>query len=369
MRNALTAVCLLAINLCGLPAFGQVAGGGDRFGADALLAGRGEADGAVRSAADWPRRRDRLLEAMQRVMGPLPAPSAAPLDVKVLAEERGRTFVRQTIEYTAEVDPRSGRAERVPAYLYLPIDLKAGEKRPAVLALHPTSKLGKAEIAGAGKPNRQYGLELAERGYVVICPDYPSFGDYAKDFAASPHASGTMQGIVNHRRAVDLLISLSQVDGERIGAIGHSLGGHNALFIAAFDSRIKAAVTSCGWNLFPDYYKGDLTGWSSDRYMPRIKSEFGRSPDRMPFDFHEVIATIAPRAVLSISPTQDANFAAEGVRKAVPSVAAVYALLGAERAFEVEYPECAHDFPPAMRDRAYRFLDVALRVQTDGRGR
>ena len=342
--------------------WGQSTKDSDRYAPDALLAGRAGSAGSVRTADDWTARRQQILDAMQQVMGPLPKPSTAALDVKVLAEERGKGFVRQTIEYTSEVDAKNGRAEQVPAYLFLPTDLKSGEKRPAILALHPTSKLGKAEIIGAGKPNRQYGLELAERGYVVICPDYPSFGDYAKDFAASPHPSGTMQGVVNHRRAIDLLVSLPQVDGDRIGTIGHSLGGHNALFIAAFDARVKAAVTSCGWNLFPHYYEGKLAGWSSDRYMPRIKSQYDLSPTKMPFDFHEVIAAIAPRSVLSISPTQDANFAVEGVRKAMPSIRAVYRLHKAENAIQVEHPECAHDFPPAMRTRAYAFLDSILRV-------
>jgi len=356
MRTLLAMGCLLIAGLSGVLAQAD----DNRYAADALLAGR-SGGSPVRSAKDWPARRQQILDAMQQVMGPLPPTSTAPLDTRVLAEERGNGFVRQSIEYTSELNVRTGKPERVPAYLFLPSGLKPGEKRPAVVALHPTSKLGKAEITGAGKPNRQYGLELAERGYVVICPDYPSFGDYAKDFAQSPHPSGTMLGIINHRRAVDLLSALPQVDANSIGVIGHSLGGHNALFLAAFDSRIRAAVTSCGWNLFPHYYGGKLAGWSSDRYMPRIKSAYDATPEKMPFDFHEVIAVIAPRAVLSISPTQDSNFAVEGVRLAMPSVRAVYRLHNAEDAIQVEHPECGHDFPPEMRTRAYRFLDNRLR--------
>ena len=64
--------------------------------------------------------------------------------------------------------------------------------------------------------------------------------------------------------------------------------------------------------------------------------------------------------MLSISPLHDANFAVEGVRKATPSVQAVYKLLGNENGFEVQYPDCEHDFPPAMRERAYQFLGEAL---------
>ena len=76
--------------------------------------------------------------------------------------------------------------------------------------------------------------------------------DFATDGAA--YESGTMKGIWNHIRAVDLLESLPEVDPDRIGVIGHSLGGHNALFVAAFDQRIRAVVSSCGFNAFEDYY-------------------------------------------------------------------------------------------------------------------
>lgn len=356
--TALRAVfCLLVL----LPAFDLAAD--RRYDSDALLARPGQTP--VSAADQWPARRVAILDAMQQVMGPLPAPSAAPLEVKVLAEHVTPAYIRQSITFTSELHPTTRQPERVPAFLFLPRNLKPGEKRAGILALHPTSKLGKTEITGEGKPNRQYGVQLAERGYVVICPDYPSFGDYPKDFAAGAHVSGTMQGIVNHRRAIDLLVSLPQVNGDAIGAIGHSLGGHNALFIAAFDDRVKAAVTSCGWNLFPHYYKGNLAGWSSDRYMPRIKTAYDTSPAKMPFDFNEVIAAIAPRAVLSISPTQDSNFAVEGVRQAMPSIRAVYKLLGAADAIQVEYPDCAHDFPPEMRQRAYGFLDE--RLKRDGK--
>ena len=58
----------------------------------------------------------------------------------------------------------------------------------------------------------------------------------------------------------------------RIGVIGHSLGGHNAIFTALFDGRIKAVVSSCGFNAFPFYYKGNIAGWSHQGYMPRLSA-------------------------------------------------------------------------------------------------
>ena len=56
-----------------------------------------------------------------------------------------------------------------------------------------------------------------------------------------------MKGIWNHMRCVDLLVSRDDVDAEKIGTIGHSLGGHNAIFLGVFDRRVKVVVSSCGW--------------------------------------------------------------------------------------------------------------------------
>jgi dienelactone hydrolase len=244
----------------------------------------------------------------------------------------------------------------------VPKEKAAGGKHPAVLALHPTSTLGKLVVAGDGPlANRNYAVELAERGYVVLAPDYPSFGDLADyDFHTDDYVSGTMTAIVNHRRGVDVLSARDDVDAERIGTIGHSLGGHNSMFVGVFDPRIKAVVSSCGWDPFHYYYGGKIAGWSSDRYMPRIREVYGLSPDRMPFDFYEVAAAIAPRGFFSCSPLRDENFVAAGVKEAEPKIRAVYELYGAKNRFVVEYPDAEHDFPPATRQQAYEFLDRVL---------
>ena len=203
-----------------------------------------------------------------------------------------------------------------------------------------------------------YAPELARRGYVVICPDYPSFGDSSKfDFAASGYPSGTMKGIVNHLRAVDLLVARDDVDPHRIGAIGHSLGGHNAIFLAVFDERIKVVVSSCGWTPFHDYFGGQIKGWTSNRYMPRLRDVYQLDPDKVPFDFPELIAALAPRAFLSVSPTRDDNFDVKGVRKGIAAALPIYELLGGRDKLQVRYPECKHDFTPDMRDAAFEFLD------------
>ena len=289
-------------------------------------------------------------------MGKLPAAAKRPPEVKVIGQKKGDGFVRFEITYLA------AEGEPVPAYLLVPTDRPPGKRLPAMLALHQTTPLEKKEVAGeGGLPNLAYAKELAQRGYVVLAPDYPSLGDYRYDFRKSRYASGTMKGIFNHIRGVDLLQAREDVDPERIGVIGHSLGGHNAIFVGAFDTRLKVIVASCGWTPFHDFKGGKLAGWDQDRYMRRIRTLYGNDPDRVPFDFYEVVAALAPRAFFSNSPLRDANFAVGGVKKAEAKVRPVYALLGAADRLQIRYPDCAHDFPPAVRREAYEFIDRILR--------
>ena len=309
----------------------------------------------VRTAKDWEKRRAHILAGMASVMGETPRTTRkVPLDVQVIAEELLPDFARRQITFASEA------GDRVPAYLLIPRQLKA--KAPAMVCLHQTVEIGKREPAGlGGSTNLQYAAELARRGYVTLVPDYPGFGDYRFDAYAAGYASATMKGIWNHQRAVDLLESLPEVDGARIGAIGHSLGGHNALFLAAFEPRIRAVVTSCGFNSFFNYGDGDLTGWSHAGYMPRIASVFGKDPRLMPFDFTEVLAAIAPRPVFINAPMRDTNFEVGGVMDCVACAGPVYRLLGAGENLVAAHPDCGHDFPPRVRQSAYDWLDSKLK--------
>lgn len=310
----------------------------------------------VSTVADWETRLSHILLNMQKVMGPLPQIEIGSLDLQILESNELAGIRRHKITFRSEGE------DRVPAFLLIPRRLGKGDKSPGILCLHQTTEVGKREPAGlGGKPNLQYALELAECGFVTLAPDYPNFGDYKIDAYSRGYVSATMKGIVNHKRAVDLLQSLPEVDSERIAVIGHSLGGHNALFVAAFEPRIKAIVTSCGFNSFPKYMGGDLAGWSHKGYMPRIAEVFACNPAQMPFDFTEVLGCLAPRPLFINAPLKDDNFEVSGVRDCVAAALPVY-----EKIFHrggnlrVIYPACGHDFPPEVRRSAYQFLARSL---------
>ena len=305
----------------------------------------------------WAIRRTHILQNMQKVMGPLPQLPDDPLEVQVLETERVPQVRRRKITFVSQVV--EGKPDRVPAYLLIPNALPEGQSAPAVLCLHQTTSIGKAEPAGLGGiSDLHYALELARLGYVTLAPDYPGFGDYQIDPYAMGYASATMKGILNHRRAIDLLQSLPEVDADRIGVIGHSLGGHNALFLTAFEPRVRAVATSCGFNAFSHYYGGDLKGWSHQGYMPRIARLYGSDASRMPFDFTELLGILAPRPVFISAPVGDHNFAIAGVRECIESALPVYQrLFNSPDRLVARHPEVGHQFPAPVRQEAYEFFD------------
>ena len=317
----------------------------------------------VKTAADWQRRREQILVGMQAVMGPLPKQwRNLPLDLKVIEDVKLPKVTRRKITYRAEPD------DRVTAYLLIPNEPPG--PTPAMLCLHQTVDIGKGEPAGlGGSPDLHYALELAERGYVTLSPDYWSFGDYRErpyDPYEHGYVSGTMKGIWNHIRSLDLLQSLPEVEGTQLGCLGHSLGGHNALWLAAFDPRVRVVVSSCGFNSFTSYAAsayggGDLKNYAQRRYMPRIASQFGNDPQRMPFDWPEVLGALAPRPVFVNAPRRDENFVVAGVEECLTAARPVYDWMNAKDNLVVAHPDAGHSFPAEIRQEAYAFIDRALR--------
>jgi pimeloyl-ACP methyl ester carboxylesterase len=191
-------------------------------------------------------------------------------------------------------------------------------------------------------------------------------GEYQPNLGHLGYASGTMKAIWDNMRGLDLLAALPFVKGDRFAAIGHSLGGHNAIFTAVLDPRIAIVVSSCGFDSFLDYYDGAPAmwapgkGWTQDRYMPGL-AKFAGNLAAIPFDFHELIAALAPRPIWINAPLRDSNFRYRSVDAIVTAARGVYALHGAERNLTVHHPDCPHEFPREMREQAYAAIDAALR--------
>jgi dienelactone hydrolase len=357
----------LWLNLClAFAAGGPVLAAEQRLPRDNLLlfrdaAGRPQ---SVKSPDDWGKRRAEILRGMQIVMGKLPGKEKlVPPDVEVSEELDRGDYVQRLITYASEPNCRT------PAYLLIPKDVLAGKKKaPAILALHGTNmEVGHGTLVGLGKtPNRGYAPKLAERGYVVLAPNYPIMAKYQPDVDALGWESGTLKAVWDNMRGLDLLASLPYVDAGQFGAIGHSLGGHNSVYTAVFDPRIKVIVSSCGLDSYLDYYDGDpknwdpQRGWCQTRYMLKLADYKGRL-EEIPFDFHEMVGALAPRHVLIIAPTRDSNFRADSVDRIAKAARQVYQLYGEPDRLRVIHPEGEHDFPPEMQEEAFRLFDAVLR--------
>ena len=257
---------------------------------------------------DWRKRRPILRQRFLDLLRDDRKPQKPPRDLKVhestvIAE----TYERRLISYAVEADER--------AHAYLGIPLNPSAPMPGVVALHGTFPKGKERAAGLlDNPDKAYLDHLCRRGYVVIAPDHfvaghraPPEGPYETGRFHTRHPEWTAVGkfTYEHSIAVDVLQSLAEVDPERIGALGHSLGGHGTIFLAAYDERIKAAACNCGASFFR--HNPGVENWARDHwyvYFKHIRSGLldGRLP---PIDFHEIIALIAPRAFLDLSGLND----------------------------------------------------------------
>ncbi len=320
----------------------------------------------VKSPKDWQQRRAEIVRGMEHVMGRLPgAEKRCPLDVKVEEETDCGSYVRRFITYQSEP------GGRVPAYLLIPKDALSGKKKvPGILCLHGTdNKVGHGVVVGlGGKPNRQYAAELAERGFVTLAPSYPLLANYQPDLKALGWESGTLKAVWDNMRGLDLLESLPFVNTKAgFGTIGHSLGGHNSVYTGVFDARLKVIVTSCGLDSYLDYYGGNPKnwepekGWCQTRYMLKLASYQGRLAE-IPFDFHEMVGALAPRVCFINAPLKDSNFKWDSVDRVAAAASQIYKLHGKPGNLLVEHPDCDHDFPDAMREKAYRLFAQHLRA-------
>ncbi len=249
-----------------------------------------DADGKpITTIQEWEKHRQTIRDQWIQFLGPMPEPRPA-VALEILKTESLPTITRQLVRYEGEP------GIFVAGYLLIPkaaVGSKA--KYPAVLAMHPTTNATIDDIAGiSGQDTKQFGLALAQRGFIVFCPrcflwqDVNSLNEAVeKHRERHPKTTGMAKMLYDAVRGVDVLESLPQVDRTRIGAIGHSLGAKEALYLAAFDERIKAAAASEGGIGFRS------TNWDASWYL----GEAIRDPE-FPLNHHQLLGLIAPRPFL-----------------------------------------------------------------------
>ena len=246
----------------------------------------GEGGERIVDLAGWKRRREELRRHWNDFLGPLKLKRPRP-KLTVLAEDRPRGCIRQLVRYESEP------GLSVEGYLLKPTGVKG--PRPGVVAMHSTVNHTIRQPAGVeGKPEKAFGLKLAQRGYVAFCPrcflwqGEAGYQDQVRAFQRRhPGSLGMAKMLWDATRAVDVLASLDEVDADRLGAVGHSLGGKEALYLAAFDERIKVTVSSEGG------IGTRFSNWHDVWYLGE-----GIRRDGFAREHHELLGLIAPRAFL-----------------------------------------------------------------------
>ncbi|GGF98163.1 alpha/beta hydrolase family protein [Paenibacillus aceti] len=314
---------------------------------------------------DWAKKRENIAQTWQRWIGWMP--ESVPTDYTIYSEQPQSDHIRIHLSY------KTGFGDHVYAYLLIPgKERNPRDPYPAMLALHPTDAKGKADVATEeGRENRRYALELVSRGYVVLAPDTITAGERIYEGAEAfqtapfyrefPHSTVIGKMIHDHQQGIELLLTLPYVDPARIGAIGHSLGAYNAYFLAAVDPRIRAVISSCGLCPFTDDPTPERWGqrdWFS--HMPKLTEAI--LADEVPFEFHEIMALMAPRPLFNWFTQNDPIFPNwQAAALASSNLDALYRWLGHDSSYISLLGNGGHDFPPGIREESYEFVDRWLR--------
>jgi len=205
---------------------------------------------------------------------------------------------------------------------------------------------------------------LAKRGFAVFAFDQLGFGTRIHEapsfYERYPKWSILGNMIDDTRTAIDALSALEEIDSSRIYLMGYALGAKVGLLTAAFDDRPAGVVSVCGFDPLrldtPDKGTEGIRHYSHlHGLLPRL-GYFADHEDRVPFDFDEVLALIAPKPVLLVAPTLDRYARIADVRREVAASQKVYGLLGHEAALQFETPVDINRFPHDLQEHAFDWV-------------
>lgn len=300
----------------------------------------------VSTRTEWDRRRAELEQLWQEMLGSLEVSRTRPPAVRVLEEDRVDEVRRQLVRYESEPG--------VQTEAYVLSRHQSQGHRPGALVFHSTAPQSIRQPAGlADLPEKHFGLALARRGFVAFCPRnflWPETTRMAADEetrrfrARHPHARGMAKMLFDGQVALDILAARPDVDPERLGCIGHSLGAKEALYLAAFDPRVKATVSSEGGVGI------SMSNWDAVWYLGPAAKEPGFAREH-----HELLALAAPRPFLLVG-----GDSADGAAS-WPFIAAaqpVYRLYGEPPRLGLLNHGKGHTVPPEMQSRLLEWLDT-----------
>lgn len=313
------------------------------------------------TAASWESQKAQVRQILRECFGALPPRH---LDsVQLLRREMRATY---TIEYFTFFN---GLDAWVPGIILLPRNRL--RRAPAILYQHYHGgeyQHGKDELF---KPNWVDSLGpgevLVQQGYVVMAIDTYAFGERSGRGPNGPSETGKNEELTwarlnllkgrsfwgtmvrDDQLALDYLCQRPEVDPQRVGTVGMSMGCLRAFWLAALDERIKAtAAVSCLVHNQTLIEMGRLGAHGIYYYVWDLLRHF---------DNEVILACIAPRPLLTLSGEADRLAPLAGVKIINGFLAQVYGLYGHEAPFfHHEYPGVGHAYTPAMWQTTLEFF-------------
>jgi dienelactone hydrolase len=322
----------------------------------------------------WKHKRTHIEDRWKTFLGLYDLPSIkVPLNIQITFLDKIRSCSRYRLRYSVE---NRGNFT-TDGYLLVP-DAILMKKMPAIVAFHQTSDNHAKEAAclGAGsRPNMVYGLQLAELGYVVLCPrNFIYFSTQSgsrerrerwlqnvKEMRTwHPTWKGITRMIYDAMRAIDVLQSFAFVDPSSISCFGHSLGAKQALYAAAFDDRYKLTVFSEGGLGLQE----SCINWNAQWYLVCTF-------EQIKMDHRELLALIAPRPFLllaggtidathNLPPGIPRGVDDERSWKYIKTAMAAYDFLGHPKDIGWWHHKKGHDYPEVAQEVTRKFLTKHL---------
>jgi dienelactone hydrolase len=288
--------------------------------------------------------RTEIMRCVQWSLGETPAlPSTTP-DTPFLtdAESKMMTHDRWGTKGITRIPVTFGN--HVKGNVYAPADIS--QPAPVIIWLHPYS-YHSGYNEGYGVKGTTIYHRLAKQGFVVLAFDQCGFGLRlleGRDFYSKhPHWSRLGRMVHDVRSAVDFVIEgkgrakspLPPIDPSQVFVLGYAAGGTVAIYAAALDPRIRGVASFCGFTPLRTDTDEKTTGgirrlWEWHALQPKL-GLFHRREDQIPFDYHDILSLIAPRACLIVSPTRDRDATIEDVTAMMGLVKKRWATTGTEK--------------------------------------